>query len=84
MANLKTQIETFAPMVMGLYCLFQGGVLAFNSEPLIQLLGIGLLLPVPACTFYTWRGFQAMPQRVRKADPVPEPRVSEEEHEAIA
>ena len=84
MANLKTQTEFFAPMVMGLYCLFQGGVLAFNADPMIQVLGIGLLLPVPACTFYTWRGYQALPQRVRKAKPAAEPQMAQEEHDAIA
>jgi hypothetical protein len=60
MKTLKTEIEFFLPLVLGLYCLIQGAALAFSANAMIQLMGMGLWLWLPGCTYYSWRGYKAL------------------------
>jgi hypothetical protein len=58
MTTLTDKLKGFVPMALGIYILMQGGALVLNSNLLIQLLGVGLLLWLPGCAYYTWRGFK--------------------------
>ena len=74
MTTLTNKLKGFIPMVLGLYILMQGGALVIDANPMIQMLGAGLLLWLPGCAYYTWHGFksstprettvQAMPSRI--------------------
>jgi hypothetical protein len=54
--TLKQHFEFALPMLLGLFFLIQGGVLAANADPLVRLVGFCLLLWVPGCSYYAWRG----------------------------
>jgi hypothetical protein len=56
MTNLKAKIPFLAPMILGSYCMIQGLLLLASSDLLIQALGVGVLLWVPGCAYYTWKG----------------------------
>jgi hypothetical protein len=54
--KLKHHFEFALPLVLGLFLLIQGVALATNADPLVRLVGFCLLLWVPGCAYYTWRG----------------------------
>lgn len=56
MNTLKHHFEFALPLVLGLFFLIQGLALAANADPLVRLVGFCLLLWVPGCSYYTWRG----------------------------
>ena len=58
--KLQKKLECYLPLALGSYCLVQGAELVASDNGLIKLLGIALLLWVPACGYYTWRGFRGM------------------------
>jgi hypothetical protein len=43
-----------------------------NEDPLVQMLGVGVLLWLPGCVYYTWRGFKPAPARETIVRPVPQ------------
>ena len=65
MTTLTDKRKGFVPMALGIYVLIQGGALVLNANPMVQLLGVGVLLWLPGCGYYTWRGFRpATPREV--------------------
>jgi hypothetical protein len=62
--SLKTKIIALSPAVLGLYCILQGSLLLGSEEVLIQLLGMGLFLWVPACGYFAWKGRDAWSPQV--------------------
>jgi len=65
MTTLTDKRKGFAAMALGIYVLIQGGALVLNANPMVQLLGVGVLLWLPGCAYYTWRGFKpATPREV--------------------
>jgi len=64
----RKKFQFYLPMAFGLYLLLQGGALFFSASPAGPLLGVGLLLWVPACAYFTWRGYRVL---TPKAAPAP-------------
>ena len=71
MIRVKKSCAFLVPLVLGLYCLIQGTVLALKNDLLLQPVGICVLLWVPGCVYYTWRGYNALFRRALKVVPAP-------------
>jgi hypothetical protein len=69
--SLKAKIVCLVPLMLGVYCLVEGLVLLGSEDPIIPGGGISLLLWLPACGYYAWRGRTAFARRAKVA---PEPR----------
>jgi hypothetical protein len=64
MNSLKAKIISLCPVALGSYCIFQGALLLSSEDVLIQFLGVGLFLWVPACGYFAWKGRGAWSQQV--------------------
>ena len=84
MREFKDRLRCLAPLVLGIYCLLQGGALAFSPNPVIQLLGLGLWLWLPGCAYYAWRERKALLPRAVVVKPVSSQPEAHEEDWAIA
>lgn len=80
MTKLKHHFEFALPLVLGLFFLTQGIALATNADPLVRLVGFCLLLWVPGCAFYTWRGRSVwLPKTVVTIEPAEAPERGQEQ-----
>src|SRR5437660_10944705 len=76
---LSKQLQFYLWLIFGFYCLVQGCGLAMSASPVMQLLGLGLWIWLPACAYYTWRAYQALTSAETAAPPAEEERFESEE-----
>jgi len=76
---LNNQFQFYLRLILGLYCLVQGCGLAMSANPVVQLLGLGLWIWLPACAYYTWSAYQALNSPVTAAAPAEDERFESEE-----
>lgn len=81
--TIKHRFEFALPLVLGVYFLIQGGALAINAEPLVRLAGLGVLIWVPGCAYYSWRGYAAWRRQRLPVEPA-EAREPEQAHSQAA
>jgi hypothetical protein len=73
MTTFKTALQFILPIVLGVYCLAQGVALVMNEDQTIQLLGGCVLLWLPGCAYYAWRGCKALLSWTAAVPATPEP-----------
>jgi hypothetical protein len=73
MKTFKIGFALVVVVILAVFCTIQGAMLVRGDDPLIQMVGFALLLTVPSCAYFAWRGCMQLSESRAAAQPEMQP-----------